>query len=231
MLRLAAAALLLAAGGATGCGDEGAGAAAARAGRAAAQPGAAPAPVVLPVEPSYPATVQGLESMMDALVKALRDNDPAEKSRLLVSLQLPAAEGWFREMFGPELGPRLLAEHEPQRSGIGWLARHIQGQIDAGLVSIHAERFDAPGHPAAVGYQSAALARMQQRIPLYSVRFATPDGTKTWHIWSFVHHRGTFRFVGKMRQAESRPPPTDGPDPLEYRLSDAARVKASIETR
>ncbi len=182
----------------------------------ALQPGT-PMPLVLPVEPSYPDTVQGLESLMTALVKALQEDDAVEKSRLLLSLRLPEPGDWFRNVFGGELGPRLLAEHEPQRTGIGWLASHIKGRIETGLVSIHAQRFDAPDTPAAVGYQSQALAAMKQRVPLYSVRFATPDGKRTWHVWSFVHHKGTFRYIGKMRRVAPGPPPAEGRDPLEYR--------------
>ncbi|HTE56927.1 MAG TPA: hypothetical protein VK698_39010 [Kofleriaceae bacterium] len=228
MLRRPIAALVLAVvGGLAGCGDD---APPAPTSAAPSTPPAAgaPAPVVMPVEPSYPDTAQGLEAMMTALVKALQDGDEAEQTRLLQSLQLPAVDGWFREVFGPSLGPELLAEHEPQRAGIGWLAGHIKGRIETGLTAIHAEKFDAPGQPGAVGYQSEALARMQQRVPLYSVRFSSTDGKRTWHVWSFVHHRGTFRYVGKMRRVASRPPPADGRDPLEYRLSDAARVKASM---
>lgn len=193
--------------------------------------GAATAPVVMPVEPSYPDTTQGLEGLMTALVKAIRDGDEAEKTRLLQSLQLPAADAWFREVFGPGLGPELLAEQEPQRAGIGWLGSHIKDRIDAGLRAIQAERFGAPNQPGSVGYQSEALARMQQRVPLYSVRFAGPDGKRTWHVWSFVHHRGTFRYVGKMRRAANRQPPVNGRDLLEYRLRDATRVRAATGER
>jgi hypothetical protein len=168
---------------------------------------------------------------MAQLVAALQKSDAAQTSRLLISLQLPEAGRWFGDVFGPELGPRLVAEHEPQRAGIGWLASHIKGRIETGLTSIRAERFDGPDNPGAVGYQSAALAAMKRPVPLYSVRFATPDGKKTWHIWSFVYEAGTFRYVGKMRKVEKSPPPADGRDPLEYRLSDAARVKASMDAR
>jgi hypothetical protein len=224
LCRVAAALVLAATVSLVGCGGDDAPPATKPA--AETQPAAAPAPVVLPVEPSYPDTVQGLEGLMGALVKAVREDDAAETSRLLISLQLPAAEGWFREVFGPELGPTLLAEQEPQRTGIGWLASHIKGRIESGLVSIRAERFDAPDEPEAAGYQSAALRRMARRVPLYSVRFSTPDGKKSWHVWSFVHYQGTFRYVGKMRRVADGSPPAQGRDPLEYRQSEAARVKA-----
>ena len=227
MVRAATAAVLVVmAGFLAGCGDDDAPVA-----PAVPAVGAPPAPVVMPVEPSYPDTTQGLEGLMTALVKAIRDGDEPEKTRLLQSLQLPAADAWFREVFGPGLGSALLAEQDPQRAGIGWLGSHIKGRIETGLSSIQAERFDAPNQPASVGYQSEALARMQQRVPLYSVRFASPDGKRTWHVWSFVHHRGTFRYVGKMRGVSSRTPPAGGRDPLEYRLRDAARVRSSSGAR
>jgi hypothetical protein len=229
MYRRAAAALVLAAAcGLAACGDDSP--AASPAAAAGGEAGAA-APVVLPAEPIYPDSVQGIENLMAALVKALQDDDATEKSRLLLSLQLPDSRSWFEEAFGAELAPRLIAEHERTRGGIGWLASHIKGRIDTGLTEIHAERFEAPNQSASVGYQSAALARMRQRVPLYSVRFESPDGKKTWHVWSFVHHQGTFRYVGKMRKIEDRDPPGEGRDLLEYRLSDAARVKASMEKR
>src|SRR5262245_34513474 len=205
----AAAALILvaAAAGSTGCSsNEEHRAPAAQAGNqngAERRPFAVTVTPVVPVEPYYPATVRGLESLMGALVKALQEDDAAEQSRLLLSLRLPEPGKWFRDEFGAELGPRLLAEHEPLRTGIGWLARHIEAHLEAGLVSIHCDRFDAPGAPGAVGYQRQALARMKQLVPLYSVRFSTSDGKKTWHVWSFVHNRGTFRYVGKMRKVES----------------------------
>jgi len=230
MTRRSAVALVLAAAaiGPAGCGDDkpsrGSGA-------AAAGDEGEPTPVVLPAEPIYPDSVQGLESLMTALVKALQDDDATEKSRLLLSLQLPDPRTWFNQVFGGQLGAALLAEHERTRNGIGWLASHIKGRIDTGLVVIHAERFEVPNQAASVGYQSAALGKMAQRVPLYSVRFSTPDGKKTWHVWSFVHHQGTFRYVGKMRKVEDRAPPAEGRDLMEYRLGDAARVKASMDAQ
>ena len=227
MLRSAVAALFLAATGAA-CSDDGPPAAV-----SAPVPAPPPAttPRVMPVEPTYPDTAAGLTGLMTALVQALTAGDTVESNRLLQSLQLPDPEAWFDEVFGDELGPPLLAEQEPQRGGIGWLATHIKGRLDTGLSQIRAERFESPEETAAVGYQSAALARMKKRVPLYSVRFTSPDGKKIWHVWSFVHHQGTFRYVGKMRKVAGRPPPEEGRDLLEYRQSDAARVKASMEER
>lgn len=103
--------------------------------------------------------------------------------------------------------------------------------IDGGRTAVHAERFADAEQPGAVGYQCLALASMKKRVPLYSVRLTLPDGKRPWHLWSFVHHAGTFRYVGKLRGVEKRPPPADGRDPLEYRPSDAGEVKASMGSK
>jgi hypothetical protein len=217
--RNVAALLLAAASGLAACGEEGA-----RASKSESVPARQQAPVVMPAEPIYPDSVQGLENLMAALVKAIKDDNATEKARLLLSLQLPDAQAWFEGVFGAEFAPRLLNEHERTRSGIGWLGSHIEERLESGLVAIQAERFDAPEQTASAGYQSAALARMVQRVPLYSVRFASADGKRSWHLWSFVHHQGTFRYVGKLRKASDREPPARGRDPLEYRMSDAPRA-------
>jgi hypothetical protein len=214
--RRVAALLLAAAGGLAACGEDGAGAQ-----KGTGAPARQQAPVVLPAEPIYPDSVQGLENLMAALVKAIEEDNTTEKARLLLSLQLPDPRAWFEQVFGAQFAPRLLNEHERTRTGIGWLGSHIEDRIESGLVTIQAERFDAPEQTASAGYQSAALARMVQRVPLYSVRFASADGKKSWHLWSFVHYQGTFRYVGKLRKASDREPPARGRDPLEYRMSDA----------
>jgi hypothetical protein len=213
-----AALLLAAASGLAACGEDGADAT-----RGGGAPGRQ-TPLVLPAEPTYPDSVQGLENLMTALVKAIGEDNATERARLLLSLQLPDPRAWFEEVFGAEFAPRLLNEHERTRSGIGWLGNHIKERIGGGPVTIQAEHFDAPEQTASAGYQSAALARMVQRVPLYSVRFASTGGDESWHVWSFVHHQGTFRYVGKMRKASDREPPARGRDPLEYRMSDAARM-------
>jgi hypothetical protein len=45
-----------------------------------------------------------------------------------------------------------------------------------------------------------------------------------FHVWSFVHHEGTFRFVGKLQRVADRPPAPGKRDPLEFRQSDQVRL-------
>ena len=187
---------------------------------------AASQPEVRPGPPTYSDNVQGLESLMRSLVSAIQNDDAAEEARLLESMRLEDPAAWFNEVFEPRIAERLIAEYEPLKGGIGHLVSALKAPIDAGQTDVKADRFDAPDMQGATGYQQAALARMKKKVPLYSVRLSTLDGKRTFHVWSFIHHQGTFRLVGKMRTVEDKPPATvGGRDPLEYREIDRKRVE------
>lgn len=241
MLRRCAAALAIAvvcgAGGA-GCNDEEtegppeatAAPPAATAPKTGDAPGAGTAqPEVKPGPPSYPDSVQGLESLMRTLVSAIQNDDTAEEARLLESMRLEDPKAWFGETFEPRIAERLVAEYEPLAGGIGHLVNALKGPIDAGQTDVKADRFDAPDMQGATGYQQTALTRMKKKVPLYSVRLSTRDGKRTFHVWSFVYQNGTFRLVGKMRDVEEKPPVmVGGRDPLEYREIDRKRVEQAV---
>jgi hypothetical protein len=181
MLRLCAAALTMAVvcGASGGCNDEEAeGPPEATAAPATASPktsdaagGTAgnPQPEVTPVPPTYPDSVQGLESLMRSLVGAVQNDDTAEEARLLESMRLEDPKAWFAEIFEARIADRLVAEYEPLAGGIGHLVNALKGPIDAGQTDVKADRFDAPDMQGATGYQQAALAHMKKKVALYSV--------------------------------------------------------------
>ncbi|HLU66551.1 MAG TPA: hypothetical protein VKZ63_09765 [Kofleriaceae bacterium] len=192
---------------------------------------AAPQPTVLPAPPSYPDTLQGLEGLMTALVVAIQNDDAGEEARLLASMRLPDPQAWFEAHFDRKLAGRLRDEYRPLHDGIGRMVTVLKPPVTAGQTVVRAEKFEAPDQLGATGYQRAALIAMKKKVPLYSVRLSTPDRKKVFHLWSFVHHEGTFRFVGKMKKVDSGAPPTSGRDPLEYRQSDRERVTAADDAR
>jgi hypothetical protein len=51
------------------------------------------------------------------------------------------------------------------------------------------------------------------------------DGKRKFHLWSFVHHEGSFRYVGKLRGVAKERTLGDR-DLNEYRLADAERLAA-----
>jgi hypothetical protein len=188
----------------------------------AAAPAAAPPTATAPVAATaYPDSTDGLIALGTDLAAAARGKDEQALARLLESLRLRDPEAWFDATFGKTLGAALATEYRPTREEIGQLATVIERLHQDGLVRLTAERFVAADDPASVGYQSAALAKMARPTPLYSLRLASADGARVFHLWSFVHHGGTFRYVGKMRRTVDSPAGGDR-DPLELRLRDRA---------
>jgi hypothetical protein len=191
---------------------------------AAAPPGATPAASPGRRTTSYPESSEGLGLLSRDLLAGARGRDDATLARLLESLRLPDPATWFETTFGKVLARDLLAEYRPVRDEIGQLAVVLDRLASNGQTRLTMERFDQADQPASVGYQSAALAKMVRRTPLYSVRFASPDGKKLYHLWSFVYQAGTFRYVGKMKRIIETPIAGDR-DLLELRLSDAELLR------
>ncbi len=178
-----------------------------------------------PEDVKYEATISGLTRYMRDLRFAIMGNDEPATGLLVASLRLEEHLLWMARVFGNELGAALSARYQPQSDEIGLLVRVLREQFDKGLTEIQVYRFQTATATSATGYQSAALRRMVAPEALYSVRLSNKDRTHSFHLWSFVHDKGSFRFVGKLRGV-AEPKPLDGRDLNEYRLSDAERLTA-----
>jgi hypothetical protein len=181
-------------------------------------------------EPSYPASIDGLVALTEDLARARRGKDAARAYTLTRSLRLEDPEAWFREQFGDTLGAAVAADYDPQHADIERLVDHIIKLREGGRATPSVEKFDAPGDPKAVGYQSAALAKMKRRVTLYSLRLSPSKEKRGFHLWSFVHLGGSFRYVGKMKpvaEAETVRGPEGSINVLEFREADAARLRAA----
>lgn len=171
----------------------------------------------------YPATPAGLEGLFTALINAVRSEDQDGIAALTASLELPDHERWFAATFGGELGRRASAEYAPVAGQFMQLARVVEGLIASEQTQISVERFERADDPAATGYQNLALTAMKRATPLYSVRMTTGDQNDAFHIWSFVHQDGTFRWIGKLKALHDGP--AADPDLLELRASAARAAK------
>lgn len=148
---------------------------------------------------AYEDSAAGLETQLGALVAAIQDGQDARARSLAEGLALDAPERWFGEVFGSARGPRLAAEYAPQRGRLPELVDLIAQLVARGQTELRIERFEHADDPAAVGYQARALRAMEQAVPLYSARLSDPGGQRVFHLWSFVHAAGRFRWVGKMK--------------------------------
>ncbi len=178
-----------------------------------------------PEEIRYDGTISGLERLMRDLRVALTSNDESTSAVLIASLRLPEYEAWMLRVFGNELGRALSDEYRPQSEEIGLLAEVLTEQYGKGLVDAEAYRFVTSEVLTSTGYQSAALKQMTETVPLYSVRLYSEDRKRSFHLWSFVHEAGSFRYVGKLRAVAPKRA-SGGRDLNEYRLEDAERLAA-----
>lgn len=178
-----------------------------------------------PEDIRYDNTISGLERLMRDLRVAIVADDENQSALLLASLRLPEADTWMKQVFGDELGAQLSDEYKPQQEEIGLLAEVLAEQFEQGLTEVEGYRFRTPDVLSATGYQSAALKKMTTQVALYSARLYSPDRSRTFHLWSFVHEENSFRYVGKLRSVAAKRA-SGGRDLNEYRLSDALRLSA-----
>ncbi len=179
-----------------------------------------------PLDIKYEATISGLTRFMRDLRVAIMSNDEPATGLMIASLRLEDHETWMKATFGDELGKALSDQYKPQRDEIGLLVEVLREQFDKGLTEIDVGRYQTKENPSSTGYQSAAIGKMVKPAPLYSVRLMSKDRKQTFHIWSFVHDKESFRFVGKLRAVATKRA-LGGRDLNEYRISDAERLASS----
>jgi hypothetical protein len=172
----------------------------------------------------YPESTAGLELFIEEVVSATGDGNRAAIDRLTARLALADHQQWFETTFGEDKGALLAADYGAIVGRIAQMSELFTELVGKGQTRVRIERFERSGDPAAVGYQSQALAAMVKPTALYSVRMRAPGKDHGFHLWSFVYHDGGFRWVGKLK-AMSAPSAYSGDiDPLEVRLRDAHSV-------
>ncbi len=178
-----------------------------------------------PEDIQYPSSNEGLNRMMRDLKTGIKANDEPEVAVLLASLILPNDKVFFQTTFGDKLGATLSKNYTPLREEIGGLAPLLREKLEDGLSNIETSTFANAAMQTATGYQNAALEKMKSKAVLYSVRFVDSDRKRSFHLWSFVHFEGSFRFVGKLSAVAKKKPSGDR-DLNEYRMEDAERLMA-----
>jgi hypothetical protein len=174
---------------------------------------------------SYENSNDGLRRLMRDLKTGILADDEEEVAVLLASLRLEDDKTYFKSIFGDKLGAKLSAKYRPHREEIGVLAKYLRNTFEDGLSTIETYSFSTAGVDTATGYQNTALELMENKVPLYSVRFMNSDQTKSFHLWSFVHFEGSFRYVGKLTDV-GKANRVAGLDLNELRVQDANRVLA-----
>ena len=106
---------------------------------------------------------------------------------------LPDPKVWFKEHFESEDAGKLLEEYIIGSEGIASFPQAISEARDSGQEPLQISTVSILNIEEGTGLQSNALNKMKTPVTLYSFRI---NGI---HFWSFVHHKGSFKIVGKMR--------------------------------
>ena len=71
---------------------------------------------------AYPESADGLKSLLQDILAAIKSGDAQKTSQLLATLSVPSHKEWFLKSFGPTEGPRLEAtwrhDFEPGREHV-----------------------------------------------------------------------------------------------------------------
>jgi hypothetical protein len=157
------------------------------------------------VNTTYSDTAASFDQFAQTFIGTVKSNKKGEFDTIVGTFDLPDAKGWFDKTFGPEAGPRMLAEYEanPMKDWKrGWpeLREMI---VDQGRDTIATSRHDNPDDEMATGHQANALRAMKTPVALYRIQLTRPDGEKSFTLWSFVHDGGKFRFIGKTKKSKA----------------------------
>jgi hypothetical protein len=152
---------------------------------------------------SYPESTDGLKKLMSDILDAQKSGDTAKFKSLVKDLELPDAEGWFKNVFGDDKGARAAAQYKSQTSALEQdLEKLFAKIVSDGQTEIKITRLEKADDPQATGNQKDIIAAMKNPVPIYSARFVKPGETLGMHLYNYVYVDGTFRLAGKMDAAK-----------------------------
>ncbi|HXX18774.1 MAG TPA: energy transducer TonB [Candidatus Acidoferrum sp.] len=173
-------------------------AAAAAAAPASASGSAATSPVNIP---SYPDSTKGLESFVKEMLKLEKEGNQQELELYEKSLALPDPDGWFKSVFGEELGAEMARVSAPMRADAELhTADMLATQVAEKRTDVEAVRFDDSCNSRATAIEYPFLLLRQRPEHLYDVRFLSSSAGSLWAYFTYVD--GGFRFIGNMKKKE-----------------------------
>ncbi|MGA9885060.1 MAG: energy transducer TonB [Candidatus Acidiferrales bacterium] len=184
------------------------------------------APAAATTIPSYPDTAKGLENIVKDMLKLEKEGNQQELAAYEKSLALPDADGWFKTVFGEDLGSQMTVVSEPLRADaqihtIDMLAEQLKER----RTDIRAVRFKDSCSPDATATEYPFLLLRKTPEPLYDVRFLGSSGGSLWAYFAYVD--GGFRFIGNMRKKEFGKHDAHPPIPPTRRIRIGGNVTAA----
>jgi protein TonB len=149
--------------------------------------------------PSYPNSPGGLTKMMREMLEMAKHDQNEDLKPYYQALVLPNPDSWFPTQFGAKQGGQFAQYYGLMaRSLESFFTNEIETDPDLRTSYIEVRRFktscDSDANDAEY---PILLAREDQSLPLYEVRFVKGSGYR-W-LFPFVYANGAFRYLGNLQ--------------------------------
>lgn len=173
------------------------------------------------VFPEYPDTTEGLESLINEMLRLESSGDRKTLGMYAKSLELPEGGAWFSRTFGADAGIQFAEQTAPIRDNTGHEAVNMIGTMQReGLMGVKAVKFTEACNNEATSEEYPVLVLRQTQETLYDVRFRDASRQTIWGF--FVYADGGFRYIAMPQLLRS----TDAGGPS---ASGRVKVDANIQ--
>ena len=175
--------------------------------------------------PSYPDTPEGLEDLMNEMLKLEKKHDATALAPYVESLDLRNASAWFRATFGDEIGKQLADSYDRTRMNMALAFPDLLTKLNSKhFTKPVATLFTDSCNSDASSDEYEVLASRKNEQPLYDVRLTTYSQRVAVPYFAYVD--GGFRFLGNF----SISPPAYSP-PLKagnFNVPGAVALKGNV---
>lgn len=153
--------------------------------------------------PEYPDTAEGLENLMNEMLRLERSGDQKTLAVYAKSLELPDGNTWYSRVFGADAGPQFAEQTAPMRNNTENEAVNMIGTMQReGLVNMKAVKFTASCNDDATAEEYPVLILRQHQETLYDVRFRDSSRQTIWGFFAYAD--GGFHYAAMPQRMKLR---------------------------
>ena len=149
-----------------------------------------------PVIRSYPNSPEGLQNLINDMLKLQKDSDAKDLAPYLQSLVLPNADAWFRATFGDQIGAQLGDSYN--RMNLPLSFPDTLGQLQAHRTTkLAAILFTDSCNPEATDAEYPVLMSRTHQQPLYVIHASSNSQLAILQYFAYVE--GGFRYLSNFQ--------------------------------
>jgi TonB family protein len=157
----------------------------------------------------YPDSPEGLKTLIDDILAAVKARRNDRVSELLNNLAIPDYKTWFVKEFGSDEGPRLAGKYQEFAPRLTFEAEKLFNAAQAeGRTEVSVTTLQKPIDQSVSGLNRAIVEAMQDPLTLYSASGRSPNQPYALLLGHYFYIEGGFRYLDNaVLQALSTAPP------------------------